>query len=376
VVVRLPAIGSAGTPQWSWAVGPWTGLPTIALSHAVSRSMKFVLRGTSSASFTMDGTAYEAGQISELVSDLWVTRNGQCLLRGRVGPTSDDNDGSKHSVSFSAGDYRSLLERRQLWDSDPLTYTAQDRADIAWNLIATTQGQPGGDLGITRGGAGQIGMSSTITYQAGQSIGQAVTALALMDSGFDWDITPYIGSTGMTFDVWPVRGTSRGRALNFPGNIAKWTRQFDPGTYANAIRETGNTGLAAARVEATDIATRPEGRWDAQLGDTGLLDAGSVASRAAKDLTDRQTPTPVYTLTLRPGEWGGPADIWLGDTVIVDIDSGRISTQGAQYRVMEIDVDLDENDNETVKIVTGVLDPSRRFSAASMLQRLTTLERR
>jgi hypothetical protein len=173
-----------------------------------------------------------------------------------------------------------------------------------------------------------------------------------------------------------VRGTSRGRALNFPGNIAKWTRQFDPGTYANAIRETGNTGLAAARVEASDIATRPEGRWDAQLGDTGLLDAGSVASRAAKDLTDRQTPTPVYTLTLRPGEWGGPADIWLGDTVIVDIDSGRISTQGAQYRVMEIDVDLDENDNETVKIVTGVLDPSRRFSAASMLQRLTTLERR
>lgn len=374
--VPLPPIGPMDGPRWSWAFGAWNALPTGEMPNAKQRSLKLALRGSSTASFSLDGYADEAGDITELVTDVWAVRNGQCLFRGRVGPSSDDVDSASHTVQFTAGDYRGVLARRQLFDADPLTYTAADRADIAWGLVSTTQAQSGGNLGIVRGVGQQLGVAQTITYPAGQIIGPALGQLQAMDAGFDYDITPSLSSTAMTFDIWPYRGINASRVLSYPGPIAAFTRHVDPGDYANAIRETGDTGLAAVRVEASDIATRPEGRWDAQLGDTTLLDAPSVASRASFDLALRSEVVPAWTVKLRPNFWGGPTDVWVGDTVLLHITSGRLAVEGIQYRVQEIQIDLDDSDNETVTLTLGSLLAGQRAGDRSVSYRLTQLERR
>lgn len=380
-----PAVVAPPTPlppilpretRWSWAFGDWNGLPTGEMAHGTQRSLKVVLRGSSSVSFTLDGWAPEAALVRELVTDVWVIRNGQVLFRGRVGPSSDDTDGTKHTVSFTAGDYRGVLARRALYDADPLAYTAADRSAIAWGLLSTTQGQPGGNLGIVRGVGQSLGTSQTITYPAGQFVGPAIDQLQAMDAGFDWDVTPALGTTTQTFDVWPYRGINGSRVLSYPGSIASFRRQVDPGNYANAIRETGNTDIAAARVEAAGIALAAEGRWDAQLGDTTLLDAASVTARATYDLSMRSQVVPTWTVTLRPGEWGGPTDVWIGDTITLDVHTGRLSVNGEQYRVLEVDIALDESDNETVTLTLGQLIAGSRFGDRSILYRLTQLERR
>jgi hypothetical protein len=371
--VALPAL-SGPASRWSWAVGPWTGLPTRQLARATQRSCKLRLTGTSEVTFTLDGTADEATKVQELVSDLWVMRDGFTLYRGRVGGTTDTLDGTKHTVAVTTGDYRALLARRLLYDADTLTYTNTDPAAIAAGLISTTQAKPGGGLNITDGST-PIGASRTITYPAGQSVGQAIEQLSQMDGGWNWDIVPTTGQVGQVFTTWLSRGQARGKVLDYPGRVASLTRTVDPGSYANSIRETGNTGIAAALVAAADIATRPEGRWDAQLGDTSLLDAASVASRAAYDLAQRQTIVPAYQVKLYPGSWGGPMDIWLGDIVELRVLSGRLQVDDF-LRVWEVDIDLDDADNETVTLTLSDLDPFKRARSRQVEFRLQSLERR
>jgi hypothetical protein len=196
-----------------------------------------------------------------------------------------------------------------------------------------------------------------------------------MDSGFNWDIVPQTGSVSQQFTTWQSRGINRGKVLDYPGRLIKASRSIDPGTYANAVRVTGNTGLAAVRLEASDIATRPEGRWDAQSGDTALLDAASVTARANYELAQGQQVVPTWTVTLRPGSWGGPTDLWLGDSVNLQVSSGRLSVD-EDLRVYEINIALDDADNETVTLTLAALDPFKRRRLRQYDFRLTALERR
>jgi hypothetical protein len=336
--------------------------------------MKLRLTGASEASFAVDGTTADAAAVQELVSDLWVMRDGFTLFRGRFGPSSDDMDGTKHTSQFTVGDYRAVLQRQLLFDADTLTYTSTEQASIAWGLISTVQGHSGGNLHLTNNSTA-TGTSRTITYPAGQSVGQAIEQLSLMDSGFNWDIVPQTGSVSQQFTTWQSRGINRGKVLDYPGRLIKASRSIDPGTYANAVRVTGNTGLAAVRLEASDIATRPEGRWDAQSGDTALLDAASVTARANYELAQGQQVVPTWTVTLRPGSWGGPTDLWLGDSVNLQVSSGRLSVD-EDLRVYEIDIALDDADNETVTLTLAALDPFKRRRLRQYDFRLTALERR
>ena len=371
--VPLPPIAAPGA-RWSWAMGPWSGLPTLEMANATKRSMKLRLTGTSGATWDLEGSTPEAAAVQELITDVWCIRNGFTLGRFRVGGSTHTADGTTYGISYTAGDYRALLQRRLLFDADTLTYTSTEQASIAWGLVGATQGHPGGNLHLSNSAAA-TGTARTITYPAGQSIGQAIEQLSQMGGGFNWDVVPTTGQVGQAFTVWASRGNAANVVVDYPGRIAKLTRTVDPGSYGNAVRETGNTGLAAVRQEATDIATRPEGRWDVQLGDTSLLDAASVSASAVYDLASRQDIVPTYTVTLQPGSWGGPPDIWLGDSVLLTVNAGPVRT-AVNLRVFEIDIDLDESNVETVTLTLSALDPFKRARARQYDSRLTSLERR
>lgn len=359
---------------WAFAVGPWTGMPDWQLSEATARKVTWRLTEPSDASFTVDGASRDAERIEELVTDLWVWRNGSPVYRGRVGPTSDSHDGDAHRMSVTTADYRAVLGRRLLFEGDTLTYAAQDQALIAWNLIATTQAR--GSLGIVRGQGQVTGVARDRAYEAGEYVGPYIDALSKVANGFEWDVTPSLASTDLTFDVfYPRRGADRQVVLDFPGTVRSFSRSVDPGKYANSIRQSGDEALTAVRVDAPDIASRPEGRWDLQLGETTILEAATLTARAQAEHADAQVITPAWTVTLQPNTWGGPNHIWLGDPVILAVRSGRLDVV-ASYRVQEIGLDLDDSGTATVTVSLGSVPPDRRFLLRSVNQRLTSLERR
>jgi len=369
---------------WEFAVGPWQQLPTTELASLTGRTVTWRLAGNHEAAFTLDCALPEAASIQELVSDLWVFRNGQPLYRGRVGAASDTADGSAHTATFSTADYRAVLKRRLLFDADLFSFTS-DQSYVAWQYILQTQGRSGGGLGITQGVGQVTGVSQTTAFLAGTSVGDVVDQISQGPTGFDWDINPVAGSTGLTFDVYyPQRGTDRQRVVDFPGRIASFQRTVDPGQFANALRVTGgtpagaSTALAPVVVTEAGIATDPAGRFELQYGDTNIVTSATLTSVAQQRLALGQVVTPVWTVTLNADSWGGPGDIWLGDPVILQVDSPpRFSRLQGSLRVFEIHLALDDaSDAATVSLTLGAIKADRRWQLRKFDSRLTALERR
>ncbi len=371
-----------GADDWTFAVGAWTGLPDTVLPQITSRRVTWRLAGNSDATFTIDSELPEAGQIHELISDLWVLWKGRPVYRGRVGTTGDTGDGSAYSTTVNAVDYRDILRRRQLYEGDTLSWLNLDQALIGWNVLSQTQARPGGDLRIVRGAGQATGVLRDRTdYQPGKSVGEALDQLSAVDNGFDYDFSVVLDgnrrpTTGLGYDVYyPARGVDRRVVLNHPGAIASFNRTADPSGYANALRVTGDTALAAVRVEASDIATRPEGRWDAQFGDTSIVNAGTLAARAKAELAARQLVLASWTVTLADSVWQGPDHIWLGDPITLAVQKGRLNVVGT-LRVQELSVALDESSVPTVSLTLGAPPPHSRWNLRRLDRRLQALERR
>lgn len=383
---------------WQWIYGPWAGTPQSDIGPATSRTVTWRTTGRHEASYTIDGRQAEAAGLQELVSDLRVIRDGRCLYRGRLGPTDDEIDTDSYALTASWADYRAVLDRRQLWENDILSYAGVDQAKIAWGLLSSTQARDGGELHIIRGVGATTGVGRAgINYEIASKVGEQIDALSVLQHGFDWDITPNQdpSTPTQTLDIWsPYRGAQRGVVLDFGGLVATVSRQFDPSTYANAVRFSGDDSLLPLHLEATDIATRPEGRWETDASDTTLLQLDDLTAAGNQSLTTAEIPTPSYSLTLVGGRWHGPDHIWLGDSVFVRIPVGRLNV-AALYRVAEIQAAWSDDtdgvptvngvavdprtvgaDGVVVTLVVGAIPPDRKWRARAIDQRISALERR
>ncbi len=358
------------------AVGPWRNLPNWQLTAAKGRRITLGLGQPSEASFTLDGASRDAARIEELTTDLWLFRNGVPLYRGRIGATQDSHDGNRHQMTVASADYRAVLGRRLLFEGDTLTYTQVDQSQLAWQLISNTQGRAGGYLGIVRGAGQTTGVLRDRTWKPGETVLHYLDLLSNVRDGFEYVLRPLSGTTDIAFDLfYPSRGTDRQVVLDFPGAISSWNRQVDPGQYANAIRVSGDDAIAPARAEAADIASVDAGRWDAQVGDTTILEAATLTARAQFDLAQAQTVTPSWSVRLRRGFWGGPGHVWLGDPVTLAVRSGRLNAL-TTLRVQEVDIALDDNDEATISLTLGQVPPNRRWRLRAIDRRLGSLERR
>jgi hypothetical protein len=325
-------------------------------------------------SFDVNGRATGASDMDELVTDVVVRRDNQWLFRGRIMPTQDVVSGAqsnaRHLLSVTAKDYREILKHRFQFHNTTLAYTGVDQGDIAWGLIAYTQALPGGYLGITRGpGSVATGVVRTITYAVTDGIGDKIAELAQMDGGFDWDLT-LTGFGSWRFDMWlPYRGRLTARVYEDGSDqVQSITRQVDPSGYVNEAYVTGDSSasLTPQLVTAADIATRPEGRWESAVG-TPVLTQAALNSRAAFALATGEVISPSYAITLKKDSWRGPADVWLGDFVTVRIKSGRLNVN-AQYRVMQLDIDVGDSGEETVTLTVNRI-PARLGTTVAAIQR-------
>lgn len=370
IPIRVPS------PVWTFAAGGWTGLPTVELSHATSRSVTWRLVDSSEASLSMPGLSPQTTAIEEMITDLWVMWNGIPLFRGRFGASSDQLGPDSLSTDFGVADYRGLLDRRFLWEGDTLSYLNQDQSAIGWGLISATQAKSGGGLNIVRGVGQTTGvLRDRSDYVAGDSIAHDLNLLSQVQNGFDWAVNPVPNSKTQTFDIYyPARGVDRGVVLDFGGRVASATRQVDPSTYGNSVRATGADTLAPVRVDGP-AGTDPAGRWDLQWSEQSITLATTLAAKAAQALADGQFVQPSWTATLPPETWGGPADIWLGDQVTLAVKAGRLDVVES-LRVYEISLTLDENDMDTVTVTLGAPNPALRRSQRIVDRRLSALERR
>ncbi|MGH3673649.1 MAG: hypothetical protein ACRDSH_23970 [Pseudonocardiaceae bacterium] len=371
--------------SWSFVLGPASGGHTVALTGAKNRKLTARLMSPSEASFDIDGRHPEASYVQELSTDLHCIYDPDVgptsiIYRGRIGNLSDNLDASSHTLTVPSMDYRELLKRRLLYNSSTLSFVSQDQADIALNLIGQTQALPGGDLSISKGLGNPSGIVRTLSYVAGDSIGDQIQTLSQLQNGFDWEITP-VSPSALALNIWTsVRGASRGVVLEYGGIVQSIRREVRSSDYANSVRVTGDqtatTPPTPQERTAVDIATRAEGRWDKALPAPGTIDLAALQSRADYMLAYSQTIIPSYTLVLKRGAWAGPGHVWLGDTVTLVIKSGRLAVVDSSLRVQEVAVDIAEDGIDAATLTLG--RPALNYNSwpSLMDQRIRDLERR
>lgn len=360
--------------RWKFLTGPRTDGPDTELTAATGRQVTVRLGQPSDANFNLDGRHEQAAGIVELTTDLWCWRGQELLHRGRVGASTDELTADAHACTFNAPDYRALLDRRFLHDTDKLTYPSEDQAAIAWQLAQATQAKSGGDLGITRGTGQTTGYLRDRRYPGGTPIGEAINGLGDLEDGFDWEIDPQLRLNVFT----PQRGRDTDVVLDFGGMVTAVSRALSPSDYANAVRAVAAVNPQAPQYrEATDIGVRPEGRFELERGYPDIFESATLGARAAGLLADAQVLRPSYTLALGEGRYPGTEALWLGDTAIVAIRSGRLNIAD-RLRVEAITFVAGEDGQETVRVTVGHPNPAGQFATRLRKTdaRLAVLERR
>ena len=343
------------------------------VTNATARQFMFFLRDTCTASFQMDALDPQAQMIDELSTDLMLWRDSTLMYRGRFGASQDtlgspgggsavSGDPDTHTVQLSAVDYRGMLGYR-IFPADT-TYTNVDQGQIAWQMINSSETRLAGAFGITQGRV-PTSIQRTITQTAGSIVEESINDLALLDNGFDWEISPTL-----QFNTWPIpsqgslnqlgRGQNIGMTLNYGDNVMAAQRSLDATLYANLIRYTGGTpsGATTPLVSNVDIVTNLlyeanfniRGRWEGIDSNTNILNQAALNAAALGDLVRRAAAIPSYTLTLTPN-WWDPIQLWLGDIVSVIVNHGRLA-ENFVGRVSEIDIYIGDDANDETVVVT------------------------
>lgn len=358
--------------SWFWGLAdPVTAVPGhppqapggvfMELVNARSRKLTVVCDPSTSdsATFTMSGRDPSAAYVTELESDLVVQRDSSAVFRGRVLSSGDTLDAGRHDAAFIAASYRELLKRRTLANLSTLSYTNADPAAIVWALMDYAQTQPSGNLGISRGAnAAGIGLTRSVTYGKTDNVFDDVQALASMDDGFDWNITPHAGKAAdLRLDLWPGGlQVQRGVVLEWGGDlVATATRTFDSAGFANKMYATGDTSASLTPVSVDNglLGSDPRGRWESVVSTTEAVQS-ALAARAAYLMAQYDLALPSWQLVLRQGAWDGPGHIWAGDVVTWRVKSGRLN-EDTPYRVSQLDITPNDNGSDQVTVTIGQL---------------------
>ncbi len=384
---------------WNWAAGPWNAGPQIPLSAATARGVTWRRKGNHEASFTLTVTKGGPDDVNEeraviaaltaltpLVSDIWITYRDatggtQWLPPLRLGGYSRAGDARKLVTNYGAACYRELLRRRNIPPGKTVTWAATSPIDAAWTVLSQEQTRPGSNLGIVRGPHPAASTVGTLDVQVGDKVGGAIDTLAGLGDGADWDIVR-TSETGLRFDMWtPQRGVDNGVAIALGGAAASMpTDTLDPTTYANGLQGTGQapsgggTQPAPQLLDAADIATRPEGRWDA-VESTDQTSTGAILSRLGVLLADRQLLTPSRTVRLARGWWQGPAHLWLGDPLEYVAQVGPLRIISTET-VEEIKADFSKPGDPDIDLTFGVPPRNPRYRVLAVDRRLASLELR
>jgi hypothetical protein len=369
--------------SWQFVALDQTGAPMGDLTDARSRKATWRLTDVCEAELAVSVDSPQQAFIDEGINDVAVYRNGSLLLRGRmIGSSIQNLAADQADMAVSIIDYRGLLKHRRLWSTSTAVasgYTSVDQAAIAWDLIADSQALTGGGWGITQGIGATTGVVRTRSvgyYTEGKNLAEAIDDLSKLSGGFDWEIDPLLA-----FNVYyPLRGGTQDFAISYDrsgGNVTALQRSVDLSGYANVVRVSGDTGTTASTQAATDLATRPEKRWELQEGDTDLKSTTAVSNRALRLLADASTIQPAYTATLAASAGWDPSVLWVGDTCPIRVRRGGfdIDTTG---RVVELVADIGDDGEETISVTFD--QPSLNLKLVRSIRdiagRLGILERR
>lgn len=372
------------------------------LSDARSRQIAFSLGAPCSLGLVLPGRSPHLAWLEELRSDViayrWSDAVGDFvpMFRGVVNRSEDELSPTVHTVVIGAIDYRGVLSRRNL--RAPASWAQTEQLQIALALAMAGDQPPGVPAG------GRLGLSHALldpsglpiagsgrlrdrAYVPGQKIGEAIDNMSTDIDGFDWSVDPGPdpGLAGIVNFWYPRRGVARSTwVAHYGSTVTNVARVVSTTTYTNYAMVLGATVPDSEPAETmfaesfgpgyADPIGHPEGPWMSVNAQPDVSQMQTLQDDADGFVATYGDLEPAYTLELAPGRWS-PDDAWLGDTVRLIVDSGRLAVDTA-VRITAIDVTVDDLGRETVTLTAGLPPSSASQLLRAIDRRLDKLEAR
>lgn len=253
-------------------------------------------------------------------------------------------------LTFNAvGWYERLMSF--LIQDQQVVYTAADAGFIAADLLDRARAQDA-RLPITLGSVA-VTQNRTITYQRNQNIGQAISDLVALESGFDWYIDPVtrafhiverIGRTRpeckWLFIADDVRGES---------NLSEVVEDEDGGTVVNWISPIGQAHQLTPQIDPDSI-DELEGVFMEAPSLSDVVDDNVLLAYAAGELVYRALPRVTYTMTPKSSSKGSVPRIFrefdLGDTTYLTARRDGFSVVNQGERIFGVTLSIQDNGSE------------------------------
>lgn len=230
------------------------------------------------------------------------------------------------------------------------TYTATQACTIASGIINDMNAVEAS--GITVGTTPSTA-TRTRTYKKYDNVGRAIQELSDIENGFDWTINPLT----KVFDMHASYGSTKA-GVHFgyrsgPDNLASVGRTIDGSSLANYVVATGKYGSGVVS-DGTSISTYGLREDVVSIGDFASSDySTTLLAVAGAELLFRKDPRQIFSVTPKPHVDDGSVpepyvDYWLGDTVYLSANVGRLYIQGQAVRIFGISISIDENGTERV----------------------------
>jgi hypothetical protein len=175
----------------------------------------------------------------------------------------------------------------------------------------------------------------------------------------------------------------------YGSNVASLSRTVQTSEYANLTISVGAEDPAGVADPNTNqkpsiawgvadnrfgLDLMPERAWATAVSFSDVSVLGTLQENAHGDFNYRNKVVPVYTLHMTPGTYN-PSDFWLGDTIRLVVESGRLHVD-TQVRVSNIAFTVNDQGTEQVAVTVGRPLQSYLDVLNDTNRRLQRLERR
>jgi hypothetical protein len=344
--------------QWQWITQERNGDQIADVTGLNNRKIMVQLKqpGMASAQLRVNDPQArrdDLGGLAEGIHELTVYRDGVPLETVfQLTDAAPSGTADTTNLGFTWQGIASYLQDAKVLGQSAVFSGTQ----LPWVWINAFQGRTGGDYGITQGGVTGTPPSRQKLVQQDMGLFDAITELSNSGDGFDWAV-----DASRAYREWHSdRGSDNGIVLEPGVNVTKWnfTSSTKPGEIVTDLTVRGGT----QSVTASDATARSlYGRREATVTlfsdtETSSDTAGQVQAHADSAIARYVAPRIVPQITLvrnhQSIEWGS---YWLGDLVTFRVRIGKWDWINQLYRIVQIEIALDDNDNETITLGVNAL---------------------
>ncbi len=284
-----------------------------------------------------------------------IKRNGGIVWSGPITDINGSYTDVQGYITISCNTWLAYLQAR---NTDVIKYyPIQDMSLIAWNLINTVQSRTNGFLAITQGST-PTSISRDRNYEY-KPISDCIIEMSNIIGGFDFDFTNNVDSngnlTGVNFNTYPSRLGRTRNDLN-PFTLGQNIKKIEISTSSQDIF---NSSIMTGAGTGEDVFTSTLDYGSSEIGytrreivqslkDAALASTVSWYNQAFLNLYSAESI--LVDLELYQDKEPQLGTYSLGDIVYINsnVGSGYLSFTNKEARIMEINVQVDDQAAETI----------------------------